>query len=113
MTAQHRGRTRRACGARRLYAEHRPRADACAQRGDDESPTFWHGIWVPKGTAPAIIRKLNAAIVEALADPAVQFRDVGQEVWPADGQNPAALAAKQEEFARWAPIIRQAGIKVQ
>lgn len=71
---------------------------------------------MPKGTAPAIIGKLNAAIVEALADPAVQrrFRAVGQEVSPADGQNPAALAAKQkEEFARWAPIIRQAGIKVQ
>jgi tripartite-type tricarboxylate transporter receptor subunit TctC len=78
--------------------------------------TFWHGIWVPRGTPPEIIKKLNAAIVEALADPVVQrrFRDVGQDVWPADGQNPAALAAKQkEEFSRWAPIIKEAGIKVQ
>jgi tripartite-type tricarboxylate transporter receptor subunit TctC len=78
--------------------------------------TFWHGIWVPKGTPPEIIKKLNAAIVEALADPVVQrrFRDVGQDVWPADGQNPAALAAKQkDEFSRWAPIIKEAGIKVQ
>jgi tripartite-type tricarboxylate transporter receptor subunit TctC len=78
--------------------------------------TFWHGIWVPKGTPPAVIARLNAAIVEALADPAVQkrFKDVGQEVWPRDGQNPAALAAKQKaEFARWAPIIKEAGIKVQ
>ena len=78
--------------------------------------TFWHGIWVPKRTPPAVIARLNAAIVEALADPLVQqrFRDVGQEVWPKEEQNPAALAAKQKaEMERWAPIVKEAGIKVQ
>jgi tripartite-type tricarboxylate transporter receptor subunit TctC len=78
--------------------------------------TFWHGIWVPKGTPPEVIAKLNAAIVEALADPQVQqrFRDVGQEVWPKEEQNPAGLAAKQKaEMARWAPVIKEAGIKLQ
>ena len=78
--------------------------------------TFWHGIWAPKGTPGEVIAKLNAAIVEALADPQVQqrFHDVGQEVWPKEGQNPAALAARQkEEMARWAPIVKEAGIKVQ
>ena len=65
---------------------------------------------------PEVIARLNAAIVESLADPVVQkrFRDVGQQVWPREGQNPAALADKQKaEFARWAPIIKEAGIKVQ
>jgi tripartite-type tricarboxylate transporter receptor subunit TctC len=78
--------------------------------------TFWHGIWVPKGTPPEAIARLNAAIVDALADRQVQqrFRDVGQEVWPKEEQTPAALAAKQKaEMARWAPIIKEAGIKVQ
>jgi tripartite-type tricarboxylate transporter receptor subunit TctC len=78
--------------------------------------TFWHGIWVPRRTPPDVIARLDAAIVEALADPVVKqrFNDVGQEVWPTDGQNPAALAAKQKaEFARWAPIIKEAGIRVQ
>jgi tripartite-type tricarboxylate transporter receptor subunit TctC len=78
--------------------------------------TFWHGIWVPKRTPPEVISKLNAAIVEALADPQVQqrFKDVGQEVWPKEGQNPAALAAKQKaEMEHWAPAIKEAGIKVQ
>ena len=78
--------------------------------------TFWHGIWVPKRTPPEVIARLNAAIVEALADPLVQqrFRDVGQEVWPKEGQNPAALAAKQKsEMERWGPIVKEAGIKVQ
>jgi tripartite-type tricarboxylate transporter receptor subunit TctC len=78
--------------------------------------TFWHGIWVPKRTPPEVIAKLNAAIAEALADPALQqrFRDLGQEVWPKEEQNPAALAAQQKaEMAHWAPVIKEAGIRVQ
>ena len=35
---------------------------------------FWHGLWAPKGTPKDVIAKLNAAVVEALADPAVQKR---------------------------------------
>jgi tripartite-type tricarboxylate transporter receptor subunit TctC len=78
--------------------------------------SFWHGIWAPKGTPPDVIAKLNAAIRETLADPAVQqrLRAVGQEVWPADEQTPAALAAKQKaEIARWTPIIEESGIKAE
>ena len=78
--------------------------------------TFWHGIWVPKGTPADVIAKLNAAIRESLADPSVQerFRDAGQEVWVVEGQTPEALAAKQkDEIARWTPIIKEAGIKAE
>ncbi|HTP92977.1 MAG TPA: tripartite tricarboxylate transporter substrate binding protein [Xanthobacteraceae bacterium] len=78
--------------------------------------TFWHGIWVPKGTPADVIAKLNAAIRESLADPSVQerFRDAGQEVWAVEGQTPEALAAKQkDEIARWTPIIKEAGIKAE
>jgi tripartite-type tricarboxylate transporter receptor subunit TctC len=78
--------------------------------------TFWHGIWAPKGTPKDIIEKLNAAIVESLADPAVKKRysDIGQEIWPVEHQNPAALAAQQKaEIERWWPIIKAAGIKAE
>ena len=34
----------------------------------------WHGLWVPHGTPAAAIAKLNAAMVESLADPAVRKR---------------------------------------
>ena len=78
--------------------------------------SFWHGIWVPKGTPKDVVAKLNAAIREALANPVVQerFRKVGQEIWPAEEQTPEALAAKQQaEIARWTPIIKEAGIKAE
>ena len=34
----------------------------------------WFGFWAPKGTPKDVIAKLNAATVEALADPAIQKR---------------------------------------
>jgi tripartite-type tricarboxylate transporter receptor subunit TctC len=32
--------------------------------------SVWHGLWVPKSTPKEIVVKLNAAVVDALADPA-------------------------------------------
>src|SRR5205823_4637409 len=34
--------------------------------------SLWWGFWMPKGTPKDIVTKLNAAVVEALADPATQ-----------------------------------------
>ena len=76
--------------------------------------SFWHGVWAPKGTPKEIVAKVNAAIVESLADPAVQQRlkDIGQEPWPRDKQTPEALAAQQKnEIAVWWPIIKANNIK--
>jgi tripartite-type tricarboxylate transporter receptor subunit TctC len=74
----------------------------------------WHSLWVPKGTPPAVIARLNAAAVDALADPAVRKRlaDVGQEVVPPERQTPEALAVYyKSEIDKWWPIIKAAGIK--
>ena len=82
----------------------------------DIDASFWHGIWVPKGTPKDAITKLNAAIRTALADPAIQerFKKIGQEIWPVEDQTPEALAAKQKaEIARWTPIIKESGIKAE
>jgi tripartite-type tricarboxylate transporter receptor subunit TctC len=78
--------------------------------------SLWHGLWAPARTPPSIIAKLNAAVVEALADPGVRARlaDLGQEIFPRDRQTPEALAAFQKaEIEKWWPIVKAAGIKVQ
>jgi tripartite-type tricarboxylate transporter receptor subunit TctC len=82
----------------------------------DIDASFWHGLWVPKGTPADVIARLNTAIRESLADPSVQekFRKVGQEIWPVEDQTPQALAAKQQaEIAHWTPVIKETGIKAE
>jgi tripartite-type tricarboxylate transporter receptor subunit TctC len=69
----------------------------------------WHGLWVPKGTPKAIVAKINAAVVEALADPTVVRRlvNLGQQIPARDQQTPEVLAAQQRaEIAKWKPIIK-------
>jgi tripartite-type tricarboxylate transporter receptor subunit TctC len=76
----------------------------------------WGGLFAPKGTPKDIIGKLNAAAVEALADPVVQSRlaELGYEVFPRERQTPEALAALQKADAeKWWPIIKQLGIKAE
>ncbi len=55
-----------------------------------------------------IIAKLNAAVVDALADPTVRARlaDLGEEIFPRDRQIPEALGVFQKaEIEKWWPII--------
>jgi tripartite-type tricarboxylate transporter receptor subunit TctC len=78
--------------------------------------SFWHGLWAPKGTPKDVVAKLNAALVDALADPVVRqrFADVGQEPWPRSHQTPEALAAQQKaEIEKWWPIVKAANIKAE
>lgn len=78
--------------------------------------SIWHAIWVPKGTPREVVAKLNGAIREALADPAIRKRweDMGQEVPPAEQLSPEALRAHHKsETEKWGPLIRDAGIGAQ
>jgi tripartite-type tricarboxylate transporter receptor subunit TctC len=75
---------------------------------------FWHGMWAPKGTPKDVIARLNAAVVDALADAGVRqrFNELGHEIVPREQQTPEALAAyHQAEIAKWWPIIKAANIK--
>jgi tripartite-type tricarboxylate transporter receptor subunit TctC len=78
--------------------------------------TFWFGLWAPKGTPGRIIDRINAALVETLADATVRSRlgDLGSEIPPREQQTPQALAALQKaEIEKWWPIIRAANIKAE
>jgi tripartite-type tricarboxylate transporter receptor subunit TctC len=76
--------------------------------------SYWHGLWARRGTPKDVVSKLNSALVDALANPAVRARlaDLGQEIFPREQQTPEALAALQKtEIDKWWPIIKAAGIK--
>jgi len=78
--------------------------------------SFWHGLWVPKGTPSDAIGKLSAAAMDALADETVRARltQFGQEIVPREQQTAAALGAHHKaEIEKWWPIIKATGIKAE
>jgi tripartite-type tricarboxylate transporter receptor subunit TctC len=78
--------------------------------------SLWYGLWVPKDTPKDIIAKLNATMVQVLADPMVQkrFDELGIQITPLAQQSPEALRAFQKaEAERWWPIIRASNLKAE
>ena len=76
--------------------------------------SVWSGLWAPKGTPKDMIARLNAAVVDALADPTArsQLADLGQEIFPRDQQTPEALRDfHKAEIEKWWPIIQAANIR--
>jgi len=78
--------------------------------------SVWYGLFAPKSTPKDVIRRLNAAVADALADPTVRrrFDNIEQEIPSRDQQTPEALGALQKaDIEKWWPIIKAAGIKAE
>jgi tripartite-type tricarboxylate transporter receptor subunit TctC len=87
-----------------------PTADEAGLK--DFELAVWHGVFAPKGTPPAIVQKLSAALKGALKDPDLvkRFNDINTEPMSEDRATPeAAQRTLVSEIDRWAPIIKAAG----
>jgi tripartite-type tricarboxylate transporter receptor subunit TctC len=76
----------------------------------------WFGFFAPKGTPKDVVAKLNEAMVQALADPAIRARltELGQDVATREQQTPDGLAAfHKAEIEKWWPVIKAANIRGQ
>jgi tripartite-type tricarboxylate transporter receptor subunit TctC len=86
-----------------------PSADEAGLKGFDVRT--WAGLVAPKGTEPAVVAKLNAAVLDALKDPDVKSRletAVGGEV---RGSTPAEMKKLIEtEIAKWSAVVDKAKI---
>jgi len=74
----------------------------------------WYGLFGPRAMPGDVVARLNAAAINALADPAVGRRlaDIGLDIPPRDQQSPQALATLQRaEIEKWWPIIKATNMK--
>jgi tripartite-type tricarboxylate transporter receptor subunit TctC len=75
--------------------------------------SVWFGISGPKGMPPEIVAKLNAAVNAVLANPKIKdrFHELGGEVMPMSSAEFGKLVA--DETAKWAKVVKSAGLKVE
>jgi tripartite-type tricarboxylate transporter receptor subunit TctC len=73
----------------------------------------WYGIVAPKATPEAIVDKLNTEINAALADPTVKarFTELGLVLSPGSPDDFTKFIA--DETAKWAKVVKFAGIQPQ
>ena len=73
----------------------------------------WHGILAPAKTPPAVIKKLNAEIVKALADPATREL-LEKQAMQTVGNSPEAFASFiQKDIATWKAVAAAANVTVE
>jgi len=75
--------------------------------------SVWNAFFLPPGAPAAIVRKLNKAMSDTLDDPVVgkRLEDLGLEIVAPDRRTPDYLAKFEgDEVARWAKVVRAAGI---
>ena len=76
----------------------------------------WFGLFAPKGTPADAIARLNAVMVQVLAEPVVRtrFTELGLDVAAREQQTPEGLAAfHKAEIEKWWPIIKAANVKAE
>ena len=79
----------------------------------DYAYEVWFGLWAPKKTPPAIVAKLNAEVVKALADPGVRKLITDGAGVPATMPLADIEPFVKGEIAKWADVVKRAGIKVE
>ncbi|QJR14501.1 Bug family tripartite tricarboxylate transporter substrate binding protein [Usitatibacter palustris] len=75
--------------------------------------TSWYGLWVPAGTPPAIVQKLQQAVVKAFADADLKdtWFKLGAEPGGSTPEEFRALVSK--EIAKWGKVVKESGVTIE
>jgi tripartite-type tricarboxylate transporter receptor subunit TctC len=72
----------------------------------------WNGLFVPRGTSPDIIKKLNAGLNEVLRQPDVQARFKQLNIEYRHNTPDEFGSFVTAETNKWGKVVREAGIKL-
>jgi tripartite-type tricarboxylate transporter receptor subunit TctC len=76
------------------------------------SVALWYGVLAPAGLPHAITTRLNSEINKALEAVDVRERLQAQGADPIPGTPDAFASFMQQEMAKWAPVVKQAGVRL-
>jgi len=93
-----------------------PNLPTAVEQGLDVKAYTWNAMFLPKGVQPAIVSKLNSAVVQAMKTPAVRDRlqSFGAQIVSDDRATPDYLAGfVKSEIAKWEAPIKASGVTVK
>ena len=72
----------------------------------------WNGVFVPTGTSPDIVKKLNAGLNEVLRQPDIvaRFKSLNIDFKENTPEEFRTFVATETE--KWGKVVREAGIKL-
>jgi tripartite-type tricarboxylate transporter receptor subunit TctC len=79
----------------------------------DFAVTIWQGLYAPKGTPAAVLKRLNDALKVAVKDPEfISKQEAGGAIVINDARNDATghKTFVQAEINKWSPVIKAAGV---
>ena len=92
-----------------------PNVPTTVEQGLKVEAYTWNAIFLPKGTPPAIVKKLNDATLQAMHTPLVKERleGLGAQIVSDDRATPEYLASfVKSEIEKWAAPIKASGVSV-
>ena len=76
-------------------------------------PTLWYGIIGPKGIPQDVLARLNAALVDALARPALREKLIAGGASPADNMSSAYLQETiRSDYVRYGDMLKTINVTV-
>lgn len=73
----------------------------------------WYGVFLPAGTPRDIVSRLNVEVVKALAAPDVKKRLIEAGIVATSSSPEAFSSYVKAEHAKWAKVIKDAGITIE
>jgi tripartite-type tricarboxylate transporter receptor subunit TctC len=90
-----------------------PDVPTLKEAGADVDAVLWSGIFVPKGTPPAIVKKLEGEFMRSakLPDMVTRLKPLGIEAIGNSSEEFAAILAA--DIARWGEVAKTANIRIE
>ena len=90
-----------------------PEAPTFAELGHPRvAVSLWYGLLAPAATPAAIVTRLNAEVAKILQSADVREKLAAQGAEPMPGTPEAFASFMREEMAKWAPVVKNSGAKV-
>jgi tripartite-type tricarboxylate transporter receptor subunit TctC len=94
-------------------AEDFPDVPTLKEAGTDVDAVLWSGIFAPRQTPPAIVKKLEAELMRIVGEPDVLARLKPLGIQPVGNSSDEFARVLAADIARWTEVARAGNIKIE